>query len=449
MKNREKVMAMLINVSDNKDVGVFNQVKINAEINEIYMGGDVTKKYTPLHGVSIFDNKIQDVTRLIRNRIDLIKNKGMWAAGGLKMLCTNWQQLQNEANGRRETPPFVVISANRSENMKKWLWNAKILEDLPKGYIDPTTFNMGPSPWYAPQRSGHRLVYVVVHWTEFIKYRAALREFDDVRVVGYGGHSGDKRKASELVGFGASRYAAMKLVTTLGYDWVWMVDDNVVHVNAFPRTLAEVENKIMSSNCLGMGPNGDTKFTEVANIHSVEFNEPTNEWTIESLDNKDKLMQQVMFWHVSRLVEKELFYSPIFVTSNEDSSFCYYLRRVDADYGGVATEYAVKKCVPQFVDEPWTKKAPSRDERLDYVLKEILLAGEKEMVLVVTKNEMLDQFLAGANWRITDAQLRPAHETHARAIEQVMMQGITHGCDPAGCFSMKTAPPQVEDVPAP
>ena len=62
MKNREKVMAMLINVSDNKDVGVFNQVKINAEINEIYMGGDVTKKYTPLHGVSIFDNKIQEGT---------------------------------------------------------------------------------------------------------------------------------------------------------------------------------------------------------------------------------------------------------------------------------------------------------------------------------------------------------------------------------------------------
>ena len=287
-----------------------------ANNNTSYGGTLINQKYSPLVDIVIpaGDGEKTFYENLFTRRITALSGQNLFP----RTLTLLTSGLPTPISV--DTPPMVVISSNRAEWMQLLFESGEAKNSAAAftGYNDITTFSKGPVPWYAPRRSG-RPVYIVVHRLEYPYYKKLLAGFLNVYVVGWDIPS--PVDGIGLAGFGASRFAAFELVKNLGYHHVWTVDDNVVNINGFPNTLAEIE-ALMTAEIAGIGFAAATTNKVNADLSSAVFTPKRFDFAAM----KAGLLQQVVLWNMDLLNENDLNISPYFVSSNEDVSLTNYLQ---------------------------------------------------------------------------------------------------------------------------
>lgn len=294
---------------------------LNAQNNGNYGGNLINQKYSPLQQINLNGGVRADYEGLFTNRSNVLR--------GINAYPPNMLTFYGNMPAVAAADPMVVVSSGRAEWVSWILQNA---ENHPafNGYLDNTTFqlngNLVPVAWYSPRRSGRQL-YIVVHWSEYDYYEARVgnNQIPDVTVVGY--EFTATRPALDIVGFGASRYAALQLMIQQGYHRAWAVDDNVINVNGFPNTLAAVEALMPLPGAFwGLGFGAAT-----SNVNAIQgrVNFQNNNPVI--LGTHPGLLQQVVLWNLDLLGPAHLNYSPMFVTSNEDVSLSNYLQHTNRD----------------------------------------------------------------------------------------------------------------------
>lgn len=294
---------------------------ISAKYNSGYPSVEINNKYTPLLDIKFEKGDEKELNRLFKDRQNVLKSitKKTAQQKDMLQLYANWPGNLNQGQ-----PPMVVVSSNRACWMRDILKHAEEKEDdCPyTGYCDAKTFDQGVVPWYTPRRSKRRL-YVVVHWSEYSYYQEKVGGFGGVTVIGYqfAGNSPEL----DIAGFGASRAAAIEAMINLGYNKAWFVDDNVININGFPNELASVEAN-MTKDIWGIGFNATTKnidsISDIYNTDIVNFTEQVYDFNA----TEPGLLQQVVLWNLDKLRDKDINFSPLFVSSNEDVGLCNYLQ---------------------------------------------------------------------------------------------------------------------------
>ncbi len=289
---------------------------IAAKNNTNYGGSLINQKYSPLVNISL-DDAVDDIFNRRGNTLSEIG-----AFPKVLNLYSNWAQIEPAVDVA--VAPMVVISSNRAT------WMAKLLENAqnrgPINYNDAKPFDEGETPWYAPWRSGGRTLYIIVHSTEYDYYVTAIVNAigvqPNIHVVGW--NFSANSQTFDIVGFGASRFAAIQMVKFLGYNQAWAVDDNVVNINGFPASLDIIEQN-MTADITAIGFSAATNNIDVADLYGAQVTFAAKAFDFGG--QEPGLLQQVVLWNLKCL--KEINFSPYFVTSNEDVSFTNYLQRND------------------------------------------------------------------------------------------------------------------------
>ncbi|MEU9336495.1 hypothetical protein AB0D49_25520 [Streptomyces sp. NPDC048290] len=329
----------------------------------------------------------------------------------LKLVLADWGGAVRAEREREDPrPPVIVVSSSRSE------WIAERIKRLERagpfeGIGDMSAFDWAVAPLYSPSRLGNdRGVYVVVHESEYWDYRNAFNEqgINDVTIVGWrfpsvGGVGAAKSVTvkekvkgaeahpvttggSELVGFGATRFAAIEFckqmrqrVGAAVWDTAWLLDDNVVALAGLD-SLDGVEGELGENICAGFQA-GTVALEEPDVINqSRRWKKPEtgNETTGASGKGAEKgatggvdkksgkgatggvgkksgkgatggtkkegdgeasnigglvkegspgLIQQAVLWNIGKLEQLRLNFCPAFIASAEDVSFVNYLKR--------------------------------------------------------------------------------------------------------------------------
>lgn len=311
---------------------------ITAQNNTTYGGSLINQKYTPLANTTVDDVAL---LALMEGRNKVLREK--YAFPSMLTFISNPKLVPGAPSA---LPPMFVHSSNRAQWIKSLFDNLDVVmqerQNL-EGYTDPSTFGPEgtrvPVPWYAPQRSGNRHVYIVVHWSEYKYYANALNSVANVTVVGF--RFTPVERFSEIVGFGVSRFAAVQLAKSLNCGRAWTVDDNVININGFPQLLSTVEDK-MTNDIWAIGFTGATEIqTDLKQITLAENNLTLTETSF---------LQQVLFWDIRKL--EKLNISPLFLTSHEDSVCKFVDRRYSRD-GKSRPIQLIKACkIMKFQPDP-------------------------------------------------------------------------------------------------
>lgn len=312
--------------------------ELSAQNNINYGGNLITQKYSPLQNVQVTAAYAASYETLFANRSAALDESNAYPP----TLNTLTYYRANPPAVVAGTAPMVVVSSGRAD------WLAYILQNAVNhgpftGYLENNTFQSGsssvPVAWFAPGRSGRQL-YVVVHHSEYHYYQERLGHFDEVAVFGY--KFSAARPAKDIVGFGASRFAALQLMIELGYHRVWAVDDNVINVNGFPNTPAVVEALMPLPGtiwALGFG-------AATVNINAISAATVVFQNNVTGLGNTAAgLLQQVVLWNLDLLRPVRINFSPLFVSSNEDVSLSNYLQATNRDER-IITQCSVVKYEP-------------------------------------------------------------------------------------------------------
>lgn len=371
-------------------------------INSSYSTGTlITEKYNPLRGINIrVDEQRKFYTDLLTKRINALEKTNIFPK--TLILTADWSeddkpyvniQKLSSATLARASHPMVVVSGGRALWLKSLFMNMKEKGET-SGYNDDNIFTEGVVPWYAPLRSG-RHCYIVVHKTEYALYVKSLKDedkkpFKDVTIVCYEFGKLDPSFRT-LVGFGASRYAAVAMAIKLGYEKAWLVDDNVVNINGFPNTLAEMEEKLeptyyalgFSGATNNVDPNSLYKGSSVLNFNHIPF---------PSKPPGAGFLQQAVLWNLSALKSesdptKKLNFSPYFIKSKEDATISDYLQKDDPSTDQpkkqrVAKTYSIIKAMPD--NDIKTNKTEAPIETCRKKLED--LVSEKEQAVYVQQN---------------------------------------------------------------
>lgn len=410
---------------------------LNARNNGNYGGNLINQKYSPLQNIILTNANPADYSPLFTNRRNLLSGLNTYppAATTLEFFRTP------PAVVTPAVAPLVVVSSNRAEWMRTILDNAASHGAF-TGYDDATTFNDDVVPWYAPGRSG-RQAYIVVHWSEFDYYEAQVggNRYPDVTVVGYRFQT--TAPTLDIVGFGASRFAALQYVISTGYQRAWAVDDNVVNINGFPQQLATVEALMTDVPPIwGIGFGAATANVRPADLYlqgTVNFNANALNFGATA----PGLLQQVVLWNLNLLGPAHVNYSPLFVASNEDVSLSNYLQQTNRDQR-IITACTIVKVEPT-ADSTANVGAHSgmprrRNRLLSYFAN---LEGDIPIDPGVGGQRALSTF-------ITDTVLhnRPrsnALVTQSQAVEQVMSAATMQGwLPPANPFNPYAGAPVVQ-----
>lgn len=310
----------------------------------------VRDKYVPLANIDVDTAGRAACSALFLNRVQTLTSAGRWGQT-LRLTTPNWAaRVLAEVNRK---PPLVVISSNRSKWIKAGL---KALDDqlevLDKPSLDTvadlnalTAFagQTQSPPVYAPKRIGlNRSVYVVVHVNEYSTYKRALAN-SNIIVVGWefaGGGAGPR--GLDLVGFGASRFAAMEFCKKLRrearagarttWNYAWLVDDNVVGLTAFPG-LEVIETEIAKDTyaCVGFkGDIGAMTHDQITEWARDQYEEPIPDKPGDS--KTPNIVQQMSLWNVGYLDTNYLNFGPIYVSSAEDLSISKYFDIQETKY---------------------------------------------------------------------------------------------------------------------
>lgn len=318
----------------------------------------VTQKYRPLDDPAVGMKVDPFYLALVSNRVSLLTSKGLWGQQ-LTLAVPNWTTAVNAQLTNR--PPLVVVSSNRAGWIKKALAagdaTAAALKltgfdgpgDL-RALTDPDGLGMSP-PFYAPRRIGpNRSVYVVVHMHEYTHYREQLAG-TSITPVGWSFDRAQGTTAGlNLVGFGASRFAAIefckvllrKARTAAGHGpapWraAWLFDDNTVALTSFPG-LVTVETDLVSSAsplvCSGFhgGTNAKTPSDNIDYARrELKSGRGQQTGTLPKSDTSG-IVQQASVWNIDRLLTNNLNFSPLFISSAEDLSISKYFDRAKTGY---------------------------------------------------------------------------------------------------------------------
>jgi hypothetical protein len=324
---------------------------LNARNNGLYGGNLINQKYKPLDNPALAPVDHNYYRQLFSARQALLTGINAYPPSALNF----YGNLPIPAVA---VAPLVVVSSNRANWMQTILQNA-VTHGPFTGYLDATSFHSDVVPWYAPLRSG-RPVYIVVHWSEYDYYEARVGggAFPNVTVVGYKFTAA--APALDIVGFGASRYAAMQLMINQGYHQAWAVDDNVINVNGFPNTLAVVEALMPLAGAAAIWGIGFTAATANTGANTL-YNAGTLTFAANPLNfgaTAPGLLQQVVLWNLDQLRAANLNYSPLFVASNEDVSLSSYLQFNHLDER-IITACSIVKYEP--ANDPWSNLGASRE----------------------------------------------------------------------------------------
>jgi hypothetical protein len=361
-------------------------VPVAVNRNGNYGGPVVTQKYKPLDGVLYPAGDAPIHRKLLTNRATLLRSAGILGQP-LDLAVPSWANAAAAEIGH--LPPLVVVSSNRAGWIRAGI-DASVAQAQALGVpafanesdltaltaIDGQTVS---PPMYAPNRIGaNRNVYIVVHTSEYAAYRKALAPPAPVpagwpTVVGWQFKKNGGPKGVSLVGFGASRFAAMEFCKQLRrqaiavppggnatWDYAWLLDDNVVAFGVFAGFAATEAAITANDACAGF--RGGTKAeTQVDNV--TWANDQINGGfgaAAAALPPPDAagLVQQAALWNVAYFTQNHLNFGPAYIASAEDVSISQYFttRQIPFKwYGGVK----VRKEVPDH-DRKQTKLNTAR-----------------------------------------------------------------------------------------
>ncbi|MGE5329272.1 MAG: hypothetical protein ACM3KR_07185 [Deltaproteobacteria bacterium] len=330
---------------------------INARNNPNYGGNLINQKYSPLTDIVIPDDQGAAYKQLFTKRAQKLTETGCYPPNTTLKLYANWPADTNHdgiPDVNQDEIPMVVVSSNRANWMHTILDNANSRADF-ADYLDSHTFDDDIVPWYAPLRSG-RTLYVVVHWSEYNYYHDRIGNFADVKVIGY--KFTPNENSLDIVGFGASRFAALQAMIDLGYHKIWAVDDNVVNINGFPADLADIEGR-MGDEIWGIGFRAATENIQRAALYDGTVTFHANDINFDAAE--PGLLQQATLWNLNLLRDNYVNFSPIFVTSNEDVSLSSFLQKKDYDER-LITALSIIKIEPE--NDPYNPEDMSGNNNL-------------------------------------------------------------------------------------
>jgi hypothetical protein len=354
---------------------------ITVQNNGNYGPPEISTKYAPLENVQVQAVDTNILRWMLRNRTTLARLVGLGQT--LELITPGWQNLRNAERAANQLAPIVVVSSGRASWIAAGVAAAakSNLVDLPvlQSPSDMRALRLAVGvPIYAPPRLSfngvpeQRSVYVVVHANEYRYYQRTLAG-TGITPVGWRfrkvtGGSGGPRDG-ELVGFGATRFAAMEFCKRLyragpppagNPPWhaAWIVDDNVVALTNF-RGFAAVENNL--ANNLAASFQGDSK-PRARDFLAGKGNEqiangrgqaPANLAPVAPI-GVGSILQQIVLWNIQLFENNNLNFSPLFVTSGEDLSISRYFDGNNPRGGRFAYQYYAGISV-------W-KEEPTRDE---------------------------------------------------------------------------------------
>ena len=329
----------------------------------------VNTKYSPMETITLA--KEADTTScsgILEYRRKLLTTAGLLPKT-LKLTLPDWDAAAAKEVGRK--PPLVVISTNRANWIKDGLAAAEAQPSSEKPFENASdlralTARSGQRfspPIYCPSRigdAGKRGVYIVVHASEYAKYKKLISS-DKITIVGWEFETPrtqrDMRKMW-LTGFGASRFAALTFCKQLRtaalaaaeeseeedttvWKYAWLFDDNVVALGGFAGYQA-VEGAMDEAALVHGGPYA------CAGFHGGTVAETQGEisaWATRELAARrgkqaaklpkpihPGLLQQAVLWNIGYLTEQNLNVGLVYVNSAEDVSLVNYFDANDTPY---------------------------------------------------------------------------------------------------------------------
>lgn len=316
----------------------------------------VNQKYAPLAAIAynVADQPIY--TGMLNNRMAMLRATGL-IGQQLRLAVPNWGVVTAAEAGH--LPPLVVVSSNRAQWIRRGIdagitqlgllgglaafSNASDLRALTDRHND----GISP-PLYAPSRVGaNRNVYMVVHMAEYPFYKATLAG-SGVTPVGWEFQkAAGTRRNLNMVGFGATRFAAMEFCKTLRRQaaaaavgvapWgaAWLIDDNTVALTNFPG-FAAVEAALAGNVCAGF--RGGTLAQAPATNRAWAAAELTAGRGRQAAGLPASvppgIIQQTALWNVAFFDQNFLNFGPLYISSAEDLSITNHFNNA-----GIAYQY--------------------------------------------------------------------------------------------------------------
>ena len=313
----------------------------------------VTQKYAPLSNPAydVADRPVY--SWMLTHRAGALRS-AQRLGQTLRLALPDWPTAIGAEAGH--LPPMVVISSTRSA----WIRSGLDAATAQLGALGIAAFanasdlraltalkgqEVSP-PIYAPSRVGaNRNVYVVVNMTEYRTYQRALAGTGVTPVGWEFERTGGGPRGLQLVGFGASRFAAMELCKTLRravlaaggaapWNYAWLVDDNVVALTNFAGFAAVEAAMGPAVACAGVR-GGTNVIPKAKNVEwaNAEINAGRGGQAGALAANVPPgIVQQMSLWNVAYLDANFLNFGPIFVASAEDLSITNYFNAQGITY---------------------------------------------------------------------------------------------------------------------
>jgi hypothetical protein len=314
----------------------------------------VNQKYAPLLAPVINVAGQPIFTGLLNNRMAMLNAAGL-IGQALKLATTpSWAAITAAEAGH--LPPLVVVSSNRAQWIRRGI-DAGLAQ---AGLLGIAAFNNASDlraltdwghagispPLYAPSRIGaNRNVYVVVHMAEYAFYKATLAG-SGVTPVGWEFQKGvGARRILNMVGFGATRFAAMQFCKTLReraaaaaggvapWNSAWLIDDNTVALTNFAG-FAAVEAALGANAAAGFrgGTLAETPATNRA-WATAEVNAGRGQQAgALPASVPPGIIQQTALWNVDFFALNFLNFGPLFISSAEDLSITNHFNNAGINY---------------------------------------------------------------------------------------------------------------------
>jgi hypothetical protein len=325
---------------------------ITTNKNTLYGPPLVNQKYSPLLA-PVFNNVDRLIyTGLLNNRMRMLRAGGL-IGQQLELTVPNWIATIAAENGHDS--PLVVVSSNRAGWIRDGIdaGNTQLAVLGIPAYLSASDLraltdlsNKGISPpLYAPSRIGaNRNVYVVVNIAEYTLYKEKLAG-TGITPVGWNFAKGvSAQRNMRMVGFGATRFAAMEFCKTLRqqvaaaggaapWNSAWIIDDNVVALSNFAG-FAAVQGVLGGHACAGFhgGTLAQTPAADKAWALAQIAAGHGQQAAALPASAPPGIVQQIALWNIDYFDNNHLNFGPSFITSAEDLSITNYFNNAAIPY---------------------------------------------------------------------------------------------------------------------